>query len=298
MDYSTILKPLIGAVIGYVTNWIAVKMMFRPLKPIKIGKLTLPFTPGIIPKNKGRLAESIGNTISNNLLTNEDIKKILLSDEVKSKIKAEINTYLKTNSENETSVKDLICSYISDNLYNSSIETIQNKFSNSIYSTVLEANLGTLITEQIELAAKEKMKGSMLGFLGGNAIISSFSSAINEKLDEYIEKNGQSIILEMVEKETTKYTLKSVGDISIFLQNTSLKFDSIVLNIYEKIILDKISDLLNIINISKIITDKINDMDILELEKLLLDIMKKELNALVNLGAIIGFILGLLNLLI
>ena len=39
-------------------------------------------------------------------------------------------------------------------------------------------------------------------------------------------------------------------------------------------------------------------MDVLELEKLLLDIMKKELNALVNLGAIIGFILGLFNLLI
>ena len=90
MDYSIILRPLIGAIIGYVTNWIAVKMMFRPLKPIKIGKITLPFTPGIIPKNKGRLAESIGNTISNNLLTNEDIKRILLSDEVKSKIKSEI----------------------------------------------------------------------------------------------------------------------------------------------------------------------------------------------------------------
>ena len=38
-------------------------------------------------------------------------------------------------------------------------------------------------------------------------------------------------------------------------------------------------------------------MDVLELEKLILTIMKKELNALVNLGAIIGFLLGLLNLL-
>ena len=37
-------------------------------------------------------------------------------------------------------------------------------------------------------------------------------------------------------------------------------------------------------------------MDILEVEKIILDIMKKELNALVNLGTVIGFILGLLNL--
>ena len=102
----------------------------------------------------------------------------------------------------------------------------------------------------------------------------------------------------MVNKEITKYTLKSVGDISTFLNTSELDFDSILISIYEKIILDKISELLKIINISKIVTDKINAMDVLELEKLLLDIMKKELNALVNLGAIIGFILGLFNLLI
>ena len=45
--------PAIGAVIGYCTNYIAVKMLFRPLKPIKIGNRTLPFTPGIIPKGQG-----------------------------------------------------------------------------------------------------------------------------------------------------------------------------------------------------------------------------------------------------
>ena len=99
------------------------------------------------------------------------------------------------------------------------------------------ANLGKLITDQIEIAAKEKMKGSMLGFLGGNAIISSFTSAINKKLDEYIESNGQNIISEMVNKEITKYTLKSVGDISTFLNTSELDFDSILISIYEKIIL-------------------------------------------------------------
>ena len=41
MDYYLILRPLIGAGIGYVTNWIAVKMMFRPLNPIKIPKIVI-----------------------------------------------------------------------------------------------------------------------------------------------------------------------------------------------------------------------------------------------------------------
>ena len=52
--------PVIGGVIGYFTNYIAVKMLFRPLKPVKIGGRTLPFTPGIIPKGKPRLAKALG----------------------------------------------------------------------------------------------------------------------------------------------------------------------------------------------------------------------------------------------
>ncbi len=49
LNYTVFLRPLIGAAIGYVTNWIAVKMLFRPLKPIKFGKLVLPFTPRNYP---------------------------------------------------------------------------------------------------------------------------------------------------------------------------------------------------------------------------------------------------------
>ena len=42
--------PIIGGVIGYCTNWLAIKMLFRPYNEIKIRGRVLPFTPGIIPK--------------------------------------------------------------------------------------------------------------------------------------------------------------------------------------------------------------------------------------------------------
>ena len=67
--------PLIGAVIGYCTNYIAVKMLFYPKKEIKIWGHKLPFTPGAIPKGKPRLAKAIGNIVANTLLTEEDLKK-------------------------------------------------------------------------------------------------------------------------------------------------------------------------------------------------------------------------------
>ena len=299
MDYSIIIRPLIGAGIGYVTNWIAVKMMFRPLHPIKIGKYTLPFTPGIIPKNQSKLAESIGSTISNNLLTDNDLKEVLLSNEVKQYILSNINLGFNELKENQASLKDTICKFINNNnnYYYSTISLIESNISNSIYETVLDANLGTLISNQIEIAAKEKLKGSMLGFFGGNSIIDSFIPAINEKLDEYIKNNGKELINDMVKKEIEKYSSLSISELYANLKNTDLNFYDIIIACYEKIVDTKVSDFLKAINISKIVSEKIKAMDVLELEKLLLDIMKKELNALVNLGAIIGFILGLLNLL-
>ena len=51
------------------------------------------------------------------------------------------------------------------------------------------------------------------------------------------------------------------------------------------------------IDIAAVVEDKINRMDVREFEKLVLSVMKKELQAVVNLGALIGFVIGLINLL-
>lgn len=65
--------PLIGAVIGYITNDLAIRMLFHPYKAVYIGKFKLPFTPGIIPKEQQRIAKSLGNVISDMLLDEETL---------------------------------------------------------------------------------------------------------------------------------------------------------------------------------------------------------------------------------
>ena len=101
----------------------------------------------------------------------------------------------------------------------------------------------------------------------------------------------------MVDKEIKKYEKMNIKNIVTNLDKSNIDSTEILINIYEKAITNKLNSILENINISQMITNKINNMEVLELEKLILSIMKKELNALVNLGAIIGFILGLTNLL-
>ena len=78
--------PVIGAVIGYFTNYIAVKMLFRPLKPVKIGGRTLPFTRGSFQKGSPDWQKALGKAVGEKLLTREDLRKMLLSGEVKDRI--------------------------------------------------------------------------------------------------------------------------------------------------------------------------------------------------------------------
>ncbi|HEY9875012.1 MAG TPA: DUF445 family protein, partial [Candidatus Obscuribacterales bacterium] len=68
--------PVAGAIIGYFTNDIAIKMLFRPYRAIYFGGRKLPFTPGLIPSNQERLAKRISDTIMGSLLTPEELQKL------------------------------------------------------------------------------------------------------------------------------------------------------------------------------------------------------------------------------
>lgn len=74
---------VIGALIGAITNHLAIRMLFRPLEPKYIGKFRVPFTPGLIPKRRDELAANLGRTVVKHLLTPEGIGKRLASPAVR-----------------------------------------------------------------------------------------------------------------------------------------------------------------------------------------------------------------------
>lgn len=77
MEYQVylplLIPPLLGALIGYVTNYIAIRMLFRPLRAWKLLGLRIPLTPGIIPAKRGELAVKMGEMVGDHLLTSDDV---------------------------------------------------------------------------------------------------------------------------------------------------------------------------------------------------------------------------------
>ncbi len=82
-----ILPPLLGAIIGYVTNRIAIKMLFRPLTPKRIFGVRVPLTPGVIPRNRFDLARTIGRMVSEQLLSPQSLQEQLDSRQFHDNIK-------------------------------------------------------------------------------------------------------------------------------------------------------------------------------------------------------------------
>ena len=74
--WVVLLPPVLGGVIGYFTNDIAIKMLFRPYVPKYILGQRVPFTPGLIPSNQQRLAKKISDVIMRSLLTPEEMQKL------------------------------------------------------------------------------------------------------------------------------------------------------------------------------------------------------------------------------
>ncbi|MCW1927447.1 DUF445 domain-containing protein [Bhargavaea beijingensis] len=79
------LMAVIGAIIGGMTNHLAIKMLFRPHEAKYIGNWRVPFTPGLIPKRRDELARQFGRIVVDYLLTPETFRNKLFTPAVREK---------------------------------------------------------------------------------------------------------------------------------------------------------------------------------------------------------------------
>ena len=86
-----IAPPLVGALIGYVTNYVAIRMLFRPLTPWRLFSIRIPMTPGVIPAKRHDLAQNIGRMVGDHLLTSNDVGKALGKESFQTELRSLIS---------------------------------------------------------------------------------------------------------------------------------------------------------------------------------------------------------------
>lgn len=136
--------------------------MFRPLKPIKIGRYTLPFTPGIIPRGKARLAKALGDAVGERLLTQKDIEEALLSEEIKQKIEETVKTELKQDS---ASIQEHMDRWIGEEKREEWNRLATKKIAEKIADGLKKMKIGELIATEGSRIIKDKIAGTFLNMM-------------------------------------------------------------------------------------------------------------------------------------
>jgi len=291
-----LIGPAVGSVIGYITNDIAIRMLFRPHKAKYIMGIHVPFTPGIIPKEKCRIAGAIGKAVSENLMNREVLEASLLSDEMLEKIGNAIDEFVTTQSTNDETIEQFAGHYLSSDDMTAMRENVTGGVIKMLTGKLQDSRLGDNIAHMATQHALEKTRNSLAGRLGAEVIVQALAQPIEKILAKHIndilQHNSQQMVTRLVQEQSEQLMAMRMSDLTSGHEKEVAQIKSGILNAYRVIITDHLPRILQDIDISTIIEQRINDMDMAEAEAIILEVMKKELRAIVWLGALLGCIMG------
>ena len=294
--------PVVGAVIGYITNDIAIRMLFRPHQAKYFMGIHIPFTPGIIPKEKSRIASAIGKAVSENLMNREVLEKSLLSDEMLSKIGDAIDEFVTTQSANNETIEEFARHYLPQEDIDAMRENATDGIVRMITSKLQDSKLGESIARMATQHVMEKTRKSVAGRFGADMLLQPIAQLVEgilaKHINEILHNNSRQMVENLVAEESTKLTGMTMKSLMTGHDEQVKQAKNGILNAYRVIITEHLPRILQDIDISTIIEQRINDMDMDEAEAIILDVMKKELRAIVWLGALLGSIMGTLNMLV
>ena len=324
MDLSYIIAPLLGGVIGYITNDIAIRMLFRPHTAKYVFGIHIPFTPGIIPKEKERIAEAVGGVISENLMNKEVLEKYLLSEDMIEKVRSAVEEFIATQQRNNETVVQFLGHYLSKEEIDTIAQNINRSITKQTYEKLADSSVGEKVAhiaidhvaQKLTIDGAQELLsgiggtlgglGGMAGLLFGGNIVARFLGMLREPAEHFLAKNintmlrnnGAEIVSNMIGGEVDTFLNKPVSKLLEGHEEQLAQAVNTIESIYRSIITEHLPKILQSIDISKIVRERINEMDVNETEKLIFQVMDKELKAIVWLGALLGLLMGSINILI
>ncbi len=285
--------PLLGAVIGLITNGIAIRMLFRPLHPVYFAGYQLPFTPGLIPKEQARIAASVGKVCSEELFNAEIISKGLINPEIDEKIHKGITGFARKMKKSDETIRQAVYKACGQQKTEQGAEWVEKNLTKLVYAKALEMDIGTVsvgaIMSEIESHADDNP--SLSRFVTGS-ILEMMGQKISLMINEAIEKQGFEIIYDAIVKEGDDLLDLKFSDIYKAGSEYLPKIDSWMIETYHSFVRNNLGKIIYEINMASLVEEQINSYSPADMEKLLMELVKKELNAIVYLGGLLGMIMG------
>jgi len=227
MNLNTVLlfvvPPIAGAIIAYSTNVIAIKMLFRPLYEKHIFGIRVPFTPGVLPRQRDKLAINIGAMVERELITADVLRKRLADVDLDGLSKIVTQFLRRDEIKKELEYK------------------------------------GRLIFRGILL----KLNSFQRFFVAAG----QYEQTLDEKMPEIINDLIGNVE-KLLQEEKVKSKLIAAAD-------------------------GQVENILSSIDIKRLVIERIDSLEMLRVEKIILDIMSNQFKWIYFIGGVLGFLIGL-----
>ena len=286
--------PIIGGIVGYVTNYLAIKMLFRPYKPIMIGRHRLPFTPGIVPKRKDLLAEMLGRSIVDKFFNADDLEIVFTSEAF---IGAFADGVVSLLTDTHTTLGELGLNETASSASDLS-SCVKDELCVRIQAAILRSDLSRRLAEEGLRAVEKRLGNSVVGKVFHEQIASVVTEPLISELEKYILHEGRSVILPILEDELRELGELTAAEVTFRLFRDRDVLHAFACRLHQKFMKKYVRHLAESVDVGGMITEKVQQMSALEIENLVVSVVSRELKYVVFLGALIGMMIGTINIFI
>ena len=331
-DYqSFVIAPLVGAVIGYITNWLAIKMLFRPRTEKRLLGIKLPFTPGLIPKERFRITDKIGETVGGKLLTVEVLSKELSSEKTQKAVTRLVDEAITSLKESKVTLRSILGHTLTDTsdrlggtigdllpetTVTKVLEYIQSKLPDIARAIIQAAADNPRLDEELSKLTDRVINENLGRFIGFFLDPEKIYKNLKLELSIFISNTENHTLLvqkireytdSLLERDTAEaenllkqiISQNGIMDMPIsrlieWLGEDNLnKLKAIVLGWVNKGIYKAAEFAAQTMDISGMVVEKMNSFSLEESEEIILSVVQKELTAITIVGGVLGFIIGL-----
>ena len=288
MDVFTALSgPVVGAVIGYITNDLAIRMLFRPHRAVYVFGHRLPFTPGIVPRRKDQLAKVLGDAIVEKFFNADDLE-IVFTDGISDAVADAVTQLLRSKNPPAG---------IAEALPPEAAENLERELCIRIQTVICTSDiLDRIIDECGEVLLSRTGDGALKSFAESRA--EQLSKTVGREIREFIIEHGYEIIFPLLRQELRELSQQPVKDITelAFLEDDELRETAKRLHL--RFMSKYVRPIVESIDVGGMITEKIIQMSSAEVEDLVLSVVRRELRLVVLFGAFVGAVIGAVNIFI
>lgn len=285
--------PVIGAVVGYITNYIAIKMLFRPAQRVMIGKFHVPFTPGIVPRRKDALAEILGKAIVEKFFNADDLEIVFKSDDMADAFASCVVSLLSDEQLRPGNIQMKL-----DNIDNGLYVRFRDELCIRIQAAMLRAHLPEILTSEVMKILEHHPAKPGFGEIIFDKLMPLISEPLAAKFEGFILTEGRSVILPIIDDELSELGLMQLSELTSNIFPDTTKLYKAARDLHMIFMSRFVRPIVESIDVGGMIVEKVKQMSAMEVEGLVLDVVSRELRYVVLLGALLGALIGTINIFI